>query len=183
MSVSKWAYSPEICDGNFCPGECDECPRGKQMAKAYGDDLIAAMDKIWFPEQLSKEKPSREEIETIFYENYKSPVELIYSDVEQKILEEEDKFIMSQIHLAVNVNKDELIKAINYDRDSYKKGANDGFSYGYKKRDEEIIRCKDCKHREHQDFPSISFCHRTEECLFEVDDEFYCKGGERKETE
>lgn len=44
-----------------------------------------------------------------------------------------------------------------------------------------VVRCKDCKHCEHQDFPSISFCHRTEYCLFEVDDDFYCKGGERKD--
>ncbi len=25
MSVSKWAYSPEKCDGDFCPGCCDVC--------------------------------------------------------------------------------------------------------------------------------------------------------------
>ena len=31
MSVSKWAYTPEKCDGDFCPGDCDYC------SKAYGD--------------------------------------------------------------------------------------------------------------------------------------------------
>ena len=25
MSASKWAYSPEKCDGKPCPGDCDEC--------------------------------------------------------------------------------------------------------------------------------------------------------------
>lgn len=25
MSVSKWAYKPEKCDGDFCPGDCDHC--------------------------------------------------------------------------------------------------------------------------------------------------------------
>ena len=25
MSVSKWAYSPEKCDGDFCIGDCDLC--------------------------------------------------------------------------------------------------------------------------------------------------------------
>lgn len=25
MSVSKWAYEPEKCDGDFCPGDCDGC--------------------------------------------------------------------------------------------------------------------------------------------------------------
>lgn len=27
MSVSKWRYSPEKCDGDFCPGDCDKCPK------------------------------------------------------------------------------------------------------------------------------------------------------------
>lgn len=25
MSVSKWAYDPDRCDGDFCPGDCDDC--------------------------------------------------------------------------------------------------------------------------------------------------------------
>ena len=25
MSVSKWAYTPERCDGDYCCGECDLC--------------------------------------------------------------------------------------------------------------------------------------------------------------
>lgn len=27
MSGSRWRYSPEKCDGDFCPGECDNCPK------------------------------------------------------------------------------------------------------------------------------------------------------------
>ena len=27
MSVSKWAYSPEKCDGDYCPGDCDFCSK------------------------------------------------------------------------------------------------------------------------------------------------------------
>lgn len=29
MSVSKWAYSPERCDGEVCVGDCDLCPKAK----------------------------------------------------------------------------------------------------------------------------------------------------------
>ena len=25
MSVSKWNYDPERCDGRLCPGDCDYC--------------------------------------------------------------------------------------------------------------------------------------------------------------
>jgi hypothetical protein len=27
MRVSKWAYDPDICDGVFCPRDCDDCPK------------------------------------------------------------------------------------------------------------------------------------------------------------
>lgn len=27
MSVSKWAYNPRVCDGGYCVGECDLCPK------------------------------------------------------------------------------------------------------------------------------------------------------------
>lgn len=25
MSVSLWAYDPDKCEGNVCPGDCDIC--------------------------------------------------------------------------------------------------------------------------------------------------------------
>lgn len=25
MGVSRWAYEPKVCDGDFCPGDCDYC--------------------------------------------------------------------------------------------------------------------------------------------------------------
>ena len=27
MSVSKWAYMPEKCDGDYCLGDCDNCDK------------------------------------------------------------------------------------------------------------------------------------------------------------
>lgn len=27
MSVSKWAYDPDKCDGKYCVGDCDLCDR------------------------------------------------------------------------------------------------------------------------------------------------------------
>ena len=30
MSVSKWAYEPEKCDGDICVGECDLCPKAHE---------------------------------------------------------------------------------------------------------------------------------------------------------
>ena len=30
MSVSRWAYEPEKCDGDFCCGDCDFCPKAEE---------------------------------------------------------------------------------------------------------------------------------------------------------
>ncbi len=29
MSVSKWAYEPWKCDGDYCPGDCDFCRKAE----------------------------------------------------------------------------------------------------------------------------------------------------------
>ncbi len=33
MSVSKWAYDPGKCDGEYCAGECDLCGKAKANDK------------------------------------------------------------------------------------------------------------------------------------------------------
>lgn len=30
MSVSKWAYTPEKCDGDTCVGDCDLCGKAEE---------------------------------------------------------------------------------------------------------------------------------------------------------
>lgn len=35
MSVDKWAYNPETCEGRACPGDCDHCDIPKNPEK-YG---------------------------------------------------------------------------------------------------------------------------------------------------
>lgn len=30
MSVSKWAYNSEKCDGDYCCGCCDECEKAEE---------------------------------------------------------------------------------------------------------------------------------------------------------
>ena len=29
MSVSRWAYHPDTCDGDYCPGDCDICDKSE----------------------------------------------------------------------------------------------------------------------------------------------------------
>ena len=67
--------------------------------------------------------------------NYQSPVDFIISEMNMRMDGEIFKAVQN---VGVNVDRDELLKALQYDRGQYQKG--------YKDRDSEIIRCKDCKH-------------------------------------
>lgn len=60
-------------------------------------------------------------------ELYKSPIEAICSEVTHEILKDEEDRAMLAIQQAVGykVDKDELIKALRYDRNQYEKGYND----------------------------------------------------------
>lgn len=62
-------------------------------------------------------------------EGYISPIGIYQSDIEpdlqgmlQSTEEEREKYLLSQIKMAVNVDKEELIKALQYDRNQYDKG-------------------------------------------------------------
>ena len=58
---------------------------------------------------------------------YESPIHVYTTEIRQKIGEECDRIVFEEIKkVGVEVDKDELIKALNYDRDQYEKGYRDG---------------------------------------------------------
>ena len=67
--------------------------------------------------------------------SYRSPIEVIQTQMRNQIECEIYKAVMN---VGVNVDKEELLKALQYDREQYQKG--------YKDRDDQIVRCKDCVH-------------------------------------
>lgn len=57
---------------------------------------------------------------------YQSPIEIIAGDVETQIQEYHDQLIFKAVSdVGITVDKDELIKALNYDRQQYLKGYHD----------------------------------------------------------
>ena len=50
---------------------------------------------------------------------YESPIDIIYSEMQTKL---EGKVFKAVQNVGINVNKDELIKALSYDRHQYEKG-------------------------------------------------------------
>ena len=56
---------------------------------------------------------------------YESPINLI--EIERQIIEDQEKGIFKVIkRMGIDVDRDELIKALQYDRDQYAKGYRDG---------------------------------------------------------
>lgn len=66
--------------------------------------------------------------------SYESPIEMFYNDTIQNIAnqikEETDDRIVCEVKMqcGVNIDKDELIKALKYDRDQYNKGYQDAMN-------------------------------------------------------
>lgn len=69
---------------------------------------------------------------------YESPIEVIQKNIEMQI---ENGIYKAVQNVGINVDKEELIKALNYDRRQYQKGYADGFRDAHAPN---VIRCKDC---------------------------------------
>ena len=98
-----------------------------------------------------------------------------------KFSKEQDELIVRAcMNVGVNVDKDELVKALAYDRHQYEKGYVDG----HKDRDEEIIKCKDCEWYLTSEFDAMSLdctvykrhCKQVDKL---VEPDFFCGWAER----
>ena len=67
------------------------------------------------------------------FNGYESPIEIAVKKTVNDIMEERDNAIIAKIseEMAININKEELFKALAYDRDQYNKGYRDGEIAGY----------------------------------------------------
>lgn len=58
---------------------------------------------------------------------YKSPIELVVGNFQDMIIQQQENQTLQAIQkIGVNVDKEELLKALKYDRGQYSKGFNDG---------------------------------------------------------
>lgn len=71
---------------------------------------------------------------------YESPITIVYGDIQTEFKRETESLIVRCVqNVGVDVNKDELVKALSYDRDQYDKGYADAKA--------DIVHCGDCIHR------------------------------------
>ena len=114
---------------------------------------------------------------------YDSPIDLYISDIQNQIVAQQDEQIyQAVVHFFPDVKRDELLKALRYDREQYDKGYADG------KRDamDELVRCKDCKHYYRPlQWPVEYTKGMCDVDLFErrVHPDDFCSYGERKEAD
>lgn len=64
MSISKYAYNPDVCDGKPCPGDCDFCrlwldrvDEGAEQVESFPDFLNALeQNEAEYAEEFEEER-------------------------------------------------------------------------------------------------------------------------------
>lgn len=99
-------------------------------------------------------------------------VEKIAMDVGQQT----DEIIMKAVvNIGVEVDKEELISALRFDRKQYQKG----YSDGYESAERKIVRCRECKYC-YWSLDYQGYCNVHSEIMLP---ENYCSSGEREVVE
>lgn len=113
---------------------------------------------------------------------YKSPIELMYGQMDTMVetfchqLEKKiDGDICEAIlKIGINVDRDELLRALQYDRGQYEKGYRDGKADAMAS----IVHCKDCEHWQEHDGEMYCVCWANLMTDTAADD--FCSYGERR---
>lgn len=111
---------------------------------------------------------------------WESPIHVTQKDIELTLENE----VLTAIHrVGIDIDKEELVKALTYDRDQYFKG--------YKDAKKEIIHCKNCKHYHEEECPMrfVEWVTWEEDGYIESDDvvhdyatdDGFCYMGDRRE--
>lgn len=109
---------------------------------------------------------------------YESPIKVVQGELETQLEGE----ILKAVHrVGVTVDRDELIRALRYDREQYQKGFDDA------RVDAVVVtRCKDCKHKGWVQEPchgmSVDYC-RVWDCTLRNLESTFCSYGEPKEVQ
>lgn len=85
---------------------------------------------------------------------YKSPIDVIVDEMQTQLVQDHENQILRAVQsVDVHVDKDELVKALQYDRDQFDRGYKDGIKAVF-----DLIGCRPCilcKYR--QDFDCCNY--------------------------
>jgi hypothetical protein len=102
---------------------------------------------------------------------YNLPINIIYGQMQTQM---EGDILRAVQQYGIDVDKDELIRALRYDRDQYDRG----FADGHMDAQQEIVRCRDCKWCSHNTPDGFHWCDEHERGSL-CDDDF-CSCGVNK---
>ena len=113
--------------------------------------------------------------------DWKSPLQLKINDVCEEAGRAaakafDDMVFGAVAEVGIEVDRDELIKALAYDRQQYEKGYVDG----YRAAKDESVRCKDCKFWFRNNGHDKNGCPITDSDIW-MDDSGFCSYGERRD--
>ena len=112
--------------------------------------------------------------ESVKYPEYDSPFELVISDITTQAAKNIDEVCWQAIQrVGINVDKEKMLIALKQDAERYREAFSKGHDTGYEKRDDEIVRCKDCWRYTGGRYPICSEGGTTK------GDNWYCADGER----
>ena len=104
---------------------------------------------------------------------YESPIKVFQSNLEMQF---EGEILKAVQRTAIDVDRDELIRALRYDREQYQKGFDDA-----RKNAVPVVRCEDCKYGDYDSKPNGAMvCLRTKDGFWWKETDF-CSYGERME--
>ena len=121
---------------------------------------------------------------------YESPIHVgCIDELTSNWIEQTEDAIVAKARMVmqIDIDKEELRKALRYDRAQYAEGYAQGRRDGYKERDDEIVRCGECRWWETEakcetknyGTCTIPLSHINTHCI--VPEDYYCADGKRKE--
>ena len=78
----------------------------------------------------------------------------------------------------IDFDKDKFFEIMRMDSERYREAFRKGEETGYTQRDEEIVRCKDCKHGEKCN--SVYLCGKSRGFGIAHEQDWFCADGERR---
>ena len=105
---------------------------------------------------------------------YRSPIDMMMTDIRHQIEKQQDEEIYKAVvSVGINVDKEELIRALRYDRQQYEKGFLDGQAAAVSA----MVRCEGCRTGEPCEVKGKVWCKKMGRYMKE---DGFCSEGERR---
>lgn len=114
--------------------------------------------------------------------DYDSPISIVTQTAESVAKFVDDGVMKAVFNAGFNIDKDKLISILRQDRERYEAAHIKGYVDGYKKREDEIVRCKDCKHfGRYYGESKKGVCEKLN--IIGRPEEWFCADGKRKDEQ